>query len=251
MTRIASLHLSWAGGRHDPESLILSKSGKGSSSSRNARRWRTWRNVLIALAVISLYQYSEKGEITWPQDLFAKVSSTLGDYALRPGASWREATDKLEELGAAREGQPIPGFGITGRVVRVADGDTISVLDITNTQHKIRLHGIDTPEREQRYGKKAREALSRLVAGENVGVVVLGKDQYGRTDGTVYLGERNINLTMVADGHAWWYRYYAPNEHLLEAAEARARKERLGLWGKVPDPVPPWDWRRQQRYAKP
>lgn len=229
----------------------MSKAGKGSHSSRKARRRRTWRNILIALAAVSLYQYSETGDITWPQDLFAKVSSTVSNYATRPGASWREATDKLEEMGAAREGQPIPGFGITGRVVRVADGDTISVLDTTNTQHKIRLHGIDTPEREQRYGKKAREALSQLVAGKSVGVVVLGKDQYGRTDGTVYLGERNINLTMVADGHAWWYRYYAPDERQLQAAEARAREERLGLWGKVPDPVPPWDWRRQQRYGKP
>ena len=70
------------------------------------------------------------------------------------------------------------------------------------------------------------------------------------TDGTVYLDERNINLAMVAAGHAWWYRYYARNDHLLEAAEGKARAANLGLWGE-PDPIPPWDWRRQQKYAKP
>ncbi|MDH4040145.1 MAG: thermonuclease family protein, partial [Gammaproteobacteria bacterium] len=59
-----------------------------------------------------------------------------------------------------------------------------------------------------------------------------------------------INLAMVAAGHAWWYRYYAPDEHLLEAAEDKARAERLGLWAE-PNPVPPWEWRRQQKYGKP
>jgi endonuclease YncB( thermonuclease family) len=212
--------------------------------------WRPWRNLLVALVGISLFQLATSGSVTWPATVAGKIGSTLGEYANRPGASWRKAATELEELGAAREGQPIPEFGITGRVVRVADGDTVSVLDSHNTQYKVRLHGIDTPERDQRYGRTARDALSGMVAGRNVGVVVLGKDSYGRTDGTVYLGERNINLAMVAAGHAWWYRYYAPDEHLLEAAEDKARAERLGLWAE-PNPVPPWEWRRQQKYGKP
>ncbi|MCB1701978.1 MAG: thermonuclease family protein [Halioglobus sp.] len=214
------------------------------------RRWRSWRNLLYALLAFSLFQLLGQGEITWPTTVAGKVGDSLRDYANRPGASWREAADKLEELGAAREGHPVPEFGISGRVVRVADGDTISVLDRNNTQYKIRLHGIDTPERDQRYGKAAWDALSDMVDGKAVGVVVLGKDSYGRTDGIVYLGETNINLAMVTAGHAWWYRYYAPDEHLLEAAEAAARRERLGLWA-TPDPIPPWDWRRQQKYGKP
>ncbi len=214
------------------------------------RRWRPWRNILLALVAVSLYQYASDGRVSWPGAVFDKVGSSLREYANRPGASWREAADKLEELGAAREGQPIPAFGITGRVVRVADGDTVSVLDRNNTQYKIRLHGIDTPERQQRYGKKAWDALSDMVAGKTVGVVVLGKDSYGRTDGTIYLGEQNINLAMVAAGHAWWYRYYAPDEHPLQAAEEAARAKKLGLWAQ-PDPIPPWDWRRQQKYGKP
>jgi endonuclease YncB( thermonuclease family) len=214
-----------------------------------SKRWRPWRNVLLALVALSLYQYASDGRISWPGAVVDKVGGSLGEFANRPGASWREAADKLEELGAAREGQPIPAFGITGRVVRVADGDTVSILDRNNTQYKIRLHGIDTPERDQRYGKKAWDALSEMVAGKTVGVVVLGKDSYGRTDGTIYLDEQNINLAMVVAGHAWWYRYYAPDEHLLQAAEESARAQKLGLWA-LPDPIPPWDWRRQQKYGK-
>jgi endonuclease YncB( thermonuclease family) len=135
-------------------------------------------------------------------------------------------------------------------VVRIADGDTLSVLDRNNTQYKIRLHGIDTPERDQRYGKTAWQALSAMLAGQTVRVVALGKDSYGRTDGIVYLGDTNINIAMVAAGHAWWYRYYAPDERPLEAAERSARERKLGLWAQR-DPVPPWDWRRQQRYGNP
>jgi len=212
--------------------------------------WRPWRNLLLGLVAVSLLQYASSGEVTWPATLTEKITSALRLQATGPQASWREATDKLEEIGSAREDRPTPSYGITGKVVRVADGDTVSVLDNNNAQHKIRLLGIDAPERNQPYGKKSRDALSAIVSGRTVGVVVQGKDSYGRSTGTVYLDERNINLAMVATGYAWWYRYYARNDHLLEAAEGKARAAKLGLWAE-PDPVPPWDWRRQQKYSKP
>lgn len=199
---------------------------------------------------VSLFQYLSDGKVTWPKTVADKVGGTLRDYAGRPEASWREATDKLEELGAEREGKPLPDFELTGRVVRVADGDTLSLLDRHNEQHKIRLHGIDTPERDQPYGRAAWDALAELVDGKTVGVVVLGEDSYGRTDGTIYLGDRNINLAMVAAGHAWWYRYYAPHDRLLASAEEKARSEKRGLWAQ-PNPISPRDWRRQQKYSKP
>ncbi|MEM8563001.1 MAG: thermonuclease family protein [Pseudomonadota bacterium] len=191
-----------------------------------------------------------EGSVTWPADLLTSIRSSLGDYATRPEAGWREASDTLEELGAQREGSPLPDFDLTGRVVRVADGDTLSILDKHNKQHKIRLHGIDSPEREQPHGKAAWDALEAMVDGKTVSVVVLGEDSYGRTDATVYLGEQNINLALVANGHAWWYRYYAPNNRLLEATEQQARRDKRGLWADA-NPKPPWDWRREQRYSKP
>jgi len=207
------------------------------------------RNILIALLALSLFQLATKGKVTWPGAAVEKLGGSLREYANRPDAAWRRAAARIEELGAAREGQPVPEFGLVGRVVRVADGDTLTILDRNNNQHKIRLHGIDSPERDQAYGKAAGKALSGLVAGETVGIVVLGKDRYGRTDGTVYLDEKNVNLAMIESGYAWWYRYYAPEEHLLEASEKQARTAQRGLWSD-PDPTPPWDWRRQQRYSR-
>jgi endonuclease YncB( thermonuclease family) len=228
----------------------LAARSQRSSSTKKTNRRGPWLSLLYALVAFSLFQYLSDGEVTWPKAVVDTVGGTLRDYAGRPEASWREATDKLEELGAEREGKPLPNFDLTGRVVRVADGDTLSLLDKNNTQHKIRLHGIDTPEREQRYGKAAWDALANMVDGKTVSVVVLGEDSYGRTDGTIYLGDRNISLAMVAGGHAWWYRYYAPHDRLLANAEEKARDEKRGLWSQ-PNPVPPWDWRRQQRYSKP
>ena len=91
-----------------------------------------------------------------------------------------------------------------------------------------------------------RRALAALVQEQTVGVVIVETDDYGRTVGTLYRGDTNINLAMVNDGHAWWYRYYAPHERNLEAAEKDARLNRRGLW-RQDGPVPPWEWRRGRR----
>ena len=219
-------------------------SAKG--KTKRTKRWRQLRNVLLLLLGFSLVQYVNTGSLSWPGKLFRHVTESLKDYATRPEASWRQATDALEEIGAAREGKPVPAFDLTGRVVRIADGDTVSILDRTNTQHKVRLYGIDTPERDQPYGKSAKQVLTHWVDEKNVGVVVVDTDSYGRTVGTLYREGTNINVAMVSGGHAWWYQHYAPHEYNLAAAEQKARKQGLGLWAD-PRPVPPWDWRRGQR----
>ena len=224
-----------------------SRSGSAKPTTRGAsNRLLQLRNVLILVLGFSLLQYLNNGAVTWPVDAYRKITGAVGDYIARPEAGWRQATDSLEKIGAAREGQPTPEFGLTGRVVRVADGDTVSILDEAKSQHKIRLFGIDTPERDQPYGKTSKKALSRLVAGKTVGIVVVETDDYGRTVGTVYLQDTNINVAMVEGGHAWWYRHYAPHNRLLEATEQKARAEKLGLWAN-PDAVPPWNWRRGNR----
>ncbi len=142
-----------------------------------------------------------------------------------------------------------PDFDLTGRVVRIADGDTVSILDATNTQHKVRLYGIDTPERDQPFGKAAKTALMQQVDEKTVGVVVVTTDSYGRKVGTLYQQGVNINVAMVANGYAWWYQHYAPHERKLAMAEQQARAHRLGLWA-APHPIPPWDWRRRQRQTQ-
>jgi micrococcal nuclease len=138
-----------------------------------------------------------------------------------------------------------PGPPVDGRVVKITDGDTVTVLDGSNTQHKIRLAGIDAPEKGQPFGTKARENLAGKMFGQVVHVEVVDVDRYRREVGRIYLGERFINAEMVRDGFAWRYpQYDRPGE--FTAAEADAHEHRRGLWAD-PNPVPPWEWRRAKR----
>lgn len=210
------------------------------------RRRRGWFIAGALLLAYSAWEWSERGTVTWPGTLWRTLETRLTDVAADPDAGWRRATEALDKIGAAREGTPAPEPDLEGRVVRVADGDTLSLLDADNRQHKVRLFGIDAPERDQAHGDRAREALEGLVGNAPVGVVVVNTDDYGRAVGTVYRENVNVNLAMVAQGHAWWYRYYAPHEHALRAGEESAREQQLGLW-RGSDPVPPWEWRRGRR----
>jgi endonuclease YncB( thermonuclease family) len=137
---------------------------------------------------------------------------------------------------------------ITGKVVGVSDGDTITVLDDQKRQHKIRLDGIDAPESNQDFGNRSKQSLSDLVFGKTVTVTSAKKDRYGRVLGKVSLDGRNINLEQINRGMAWFYRYYArelPPEDAVEyeKAENVARASKIGLWTD-PSPTPPWDFRR-------
>jgi endonuclease YncB( thermonuclease family) len=109
-------------------------------------------------------------------------------------------------------------------VVSVLDGDTIEVL---HNQHpeRIRLSGIDCPEKGQAYGKRAKQAASELAYGKEVTLQTFGKDKYGRTIADVLLpGGTNVNHTLVKDGWCWWYRKYAPENSMLERLEVEARE---------------------------
>ena len=138
---------------------------------------------------------------------------------------------------------------LNGKVVKITDGDTLVVLDADNTQHKIRLSGIDAPETNQPFGKRSKEALSALVAGQRVEVDWHKLDRYGRIVGKVIAQGKDVNLAQVRTGMAWWYRKYANEQSLVdqglyEAAEAKARVTGVGLWGDK-DPIAPWDWRKR------
>ena len=135
---------------------------------------------------------------------------------------------------------------ITGKVVSVADGDTITVLDAGRKQHKVRFHGIDTPETGQPFGTKAKQFTSAKTFGKTVSVAVKDKDRYGRTVGVVMVGGENVNLALVSAGLARWYQFYAQNEKTLQQAEQAAKKARRGIWSD-PNSIAPWDWRRGKR----
>jgi endonuclease YncB( thermonuclease family) len=140
---------------------------------------------------------------------------------------------------------------IVGRVVGVADGDTITVLDAQRVQHKIRLAGIDAPEKSQPFGNRSKVSLSELAFDRDVSVETEKRDRYGRSVGKVLVNGHDVNLVQVERGMAWFYREYqreqSPNDRkLYEAAENMARGEVRGLWREA-DPMPPWDFRKSKR----
>jgi len=138
-----------------------------------------------------------------------------------------------------------PGPGAF-KVVKVVDGDTIHAMDSEKRIAKVRLHGIDAPERGQPYYRSASGALSSLVAGQIIKMRVMERDRYGQIVATIYLVDgANVNMVMVEHGYAWWYRQYAPGYAGLEAAERSARQQKLGLWADE-DPIAPWEWREMK-----
>ena len=136
---------------------------------------------------------------------------------------------------------------LTGRVVKVTDGDTITVLDASKTQHTIRLAGIDAPERKQPYGEASRKHLASLIAGQAVTVNWKKLDKYRRIVGVITFNGQDVNLEQIRNGYAWHYKAYereqSPADRQAYAdAEREARAKRWGLW-QDKNPMPPWEWR--------
>ena len=127
------------------------------------------------------------------------------------------------------------------KVDRITDGDTIVLRGST----RVRLHGIDTPERDQPYGSKATAALENMVE-TSVYIVEVDTDRYGRMVGQLYHSTEgyDINASMVCAGHAWWYERYAKNNRAMASCQDDAKEAGLGLWADD-DPMPPWEWRRR------
>lgn len=146
-------------------------------------------------------------------------------------------------------------FALRGRVVAVADGDTITVLDASNTQHRVRLNGIDAPETGQAFSQVSKTHLSDLVFGKIVDVAWSKIDRYGRLIGTVAIGATNANLEQLRAGLAWYYHEYATDIPMdlrepYAIAEAEAKAAQLGLW-RDRTPVAPWAYRHLEMTAPP
>ena len=134
------------------------------------------------------------------------------------------------------------------KVVKVTDGDTVHVLDQLKTKFKIRLGGIDAPERKQAFGKKSGKNLSNLVAGKNVEVEFSKRDRYGRIIGKLIKDGQDVNLLQIIQGYAWHYKKYQRDQSKIDrilyaSAETEARELTIGLWA-VPA-IPPWEFRKK------
>lgn len=137
---------------------------------------------------------------------------------------------------------------INGKVIRVSDGDTITVLDENKSTYKIRFEGIDAPESKQDFGQKSKKHLSDLIFGKTVLVLTSKVDKYGRFVGRVVFDRKDINLEQLRAGLAWHYKKYADEQGEADrieyaSIEAQAKSLNVGLWID-PAPTPPWDWRR-------
>jgi len=174
---------------------------------------------------------------------FAAVILLLCAGCSRPPAGTNQESRQLAHPNGAQT--------LTGRVVRLADGDTVTVLDSSNTQHRIRLEGIDAPELQQAFGAQSKKSLSAMIFGKDVTVVYQKTDQYGRLVGKITLDGKDVNLEQVKAGMAWHYKEYereqtASDRELYARAEDEARAARRGLWQDA-DPIEPSAFRKEEK----
>jgi endonuclease YncB( thermonuclease family) len=140
---------------------------------------------------------------------------------------------------------------IVGRVISVSDGDTVVMLDSALKQYRVRLQGIDAPESKQPFGQRSKQSLSNLVFSRQVVAECPKQDKYKRSVCKIVAEGIDINLAQIEAGMAWWYREYAKEQSaadraIYDAAEARAKEAKLGLWADAA-PVSPWNWRKGGR----
>jgi micrococcal nuclease len=132
---------------------------------------------------------------------------------------------------------------IQGKVVGVSDGDTITILTKDNVQIKVRLEGIDCPEKKQAFGQKAKQFTSDLAFGKFVTFKKTGQDRYGRSLGYIILPDnKNLNKEILKTGFAWHFKKYNKDTELANL-EIQARRGKRGLWSD-PNPMAPWDFRK-------
>lgn len=133
---------------------------------------------------------------------------------------------------------------LTGYVIKVQDGDSMTVLMNEDNSVKVRLDGIDAPEIGQDFSQKSKKQLSDLVADKRVTIISKGEDQYGRLLGVVFVGKLNVNEEMVRLGLAWQYKYN--KEPIYLALQEEAQQKRLNIWS-AKNPIDPWQWRKNQK----
>ena len=142
---------------------------------------------------------------------------------------------------------PLFAYELQGKVVNISDGDTITVLDSDNRQQRIRLYGIDTPEKKQPFGGKASDMLSALIKGKAVTADCTTPDRYQRHVCTVFVDGTDINAEMVKQGGAWVYRQYYTGDAYYKLEDA-AKAEKRGLWQTSEyHATPPWEWRKNNQ----
>jgi len=224
------------------------------------------KNVLIFVVAFPLIVFAHGGGL---DSSGCHHNRKQGGYHCHRGSNFEQQfsskQDMLESNGASEvqlrtvqntqkrpnfnDKKSLPVGSYSGRAVGITDGDTFKLL-IDNHQYKIRLAEIDTPEKGQPYGTKAKQALSSLIFNKAVQVNVLTVDRYGRSVGRIFVNGIDVNASLVSQGAAWVYRKYVTDESLFEIEDA-AKREEMGLWSlPEADREPPWEWRKSKRERK-
>lgn len=138
------------------------------------------------------------------------------------------------------------GADLSGRVVKVVDGDTITLLTAEKKQIKIRLYGIDAPEKKQAFGEKSRNFLADRVGGKVVEIKEMGVDKYKRFLAVIYFKGTDINAELVKNGYAWAFVKYS-NDYI--GLENLARRSKTGLW-RDKNAIAPWEFRKNKKLNK-
>lgn len=139
---------------------------------------------------------------------------------------------------------------LTGRVVDVASGDSITIVDSASMEYKVRLSGIDAPEKQQPFGAESRKSLADLVYGKEVTIYWIKRDYHKRVVGKVMLNKLDVNLEQIKRGMAWVFKHFMDDPYSQDQADYADAQEvaedrHLGLWSQR-DPIPPWEFRRHE-----
>ena len=144
-------------------------------------------------------------------------------------------------------------YDLNGRVIAVSDGDTVKLLTADNQTYKIRLAGIDAPEKKQAFGSESKKALSNCAEGKAATIDGNKKDRYGRIVGKVIVAGVDCNLRQIQLGMAWHYKKYEKEQDVEDRSryaheEYLAQKSRIGLWTDTAV-LAPWDYRKLRKEA--
>ena len=137
------------------------------------------------------------------------------------------------------------------KVIKVSDGDTISVKKLKNNVLdgdliKVRLYGVDAPEKDQDFGYESKKALMNYVSKKTIEIDIKSKDRYGRSVGILYVDGRNINEELLRDGYVWYYEQYDKNNERSRLLQENAMKNKLGLFSKK-GYIEPWKFRKAKK----
>ena len=219
--------------------MVTRKKGTGKSSKNENEKLI----AAIITVLLAIFGFAYNGVNSKSSKKRAKTTNSKKSTAAR--------STKNNSLNAKVVQNPtiLKGY----QAVKVSDGDTLNVQKVENGKFvgevmKIRMFGIDAPEKTQDYGIESKQALEKLVNGKTLEIEEKNRDRYGRTVAVVYVNGKNVNEEMVKNGNAWWYQEYDKKDTKMQAYQENAKKNKLGLFGKR-GYVEPWNYRKEKKAA--